>query len=383
MYNTKFIQSPKLLNMPAITRNMKKNAQNVNSDNIPKVNLLKDVVPIRQCARKVLDPQFSRLPNQFVIMNGPQRTPEELAFINEMKGLLTQCEAVQGKKNKMEIAIKIYKNVNYKLAAFLAQNPYTWNRFAATVYIKAIEFENQYKNNDWINDVNPELIYEFNSELNKSINYLENYLISLKINPFALHYEPGFSHFHKALELIEKRKLEQANSRPRRNIQRVNYIGMDMNSDDEGTISISKTKWNNGKPTHYWVKYQASQANEIGDEDFFESEDEEPEDEEPEDEPEKRYRKDIESYENEDAMEYEQRLKAVIKRRLSQMESKSRPRRNVQRVNYTGMDMNSDDEGEVSVCKTKWNNGVPSYSWVKYPAAQANEIGDEDYSFDI
>ena len=69
-----------------------------------------------------------------------------------------------------------------------------------------------------------------------------------------------FTPFNTAIETIKKRKLEQANSRSRRNVQRVNYSGMDMNSDDEGTVSICKTKWNNGVPSYSWVKYPAAQA---------------------------------------------------------------------------------------------------------------------------
>lgn len=53
--------------------------------------------------------------------------------------------------------------------------------------------------------------------------------------------------------------------------------------------------------------------------------------------------------------------------------------RNKTPVNYSGMDMNSEDEGYISVVNTKWNNGEPSYSWNKIPLSQANEIGDEEY----
>jgi hypothetical protein len=60
-----------------------------------------------------------------------------------------------------------------------------------------------------------------------------------------------------------------------------------------------------------------------------------------------------------------------------------RPKRIIKRVNYSGMDMNEEDEGYISVCKphfTKTKNGVKiRYNWERVSLAQANEIGDEDY----
>lgn len=379
--------------MPAITRNMKKNAQNVNSDNIPKVNLLKDVVPIRQCASKSVDPQYSRLPYQPVVIDDCS------VLITRIKTLLTSISKPNiDKKNKVIMATEIYSLLNSEMM----KHPklYGSNRFVLTVFNKTFELETSINDKDMISSVDLKILENLRTEIIKIRPTLKSLIDKMDDNMLIY-----LTLFNETTNNMNK------NHRPKRNISRVNYAGMDMNSDEEGEISVCKTKWNNGKPTHYWVKYQASQANEIGDEDYCESEEEpeeepededekryrkeiepyeiededycesedEPEDEEPQDEDEKRYRKAIEPYENEDSMDYEQRLKEVIKRRVTQMESKSRPRRNVQRVNYTGMDMNSDDEGEVSVCKTKWNNGLPSYSWVKYPAAQANEIGDEDY----
>jgi hypothetical protein len=258
--------------MPAITRNQMKNAQNANSDNVPVVNLVKDVVPIRQCARKGLDPQNISLLNQTFITHFPQRTPEEIAFINEIKDLLAQCQIVQCKQNKVEIIIKIYKILNDKLTTFLAQNPSNWNKLAFTVYNKAVEFEDQYKSGNLNVNVDQSMVIEFVSEINKSISFLEKYLGSIKVAPTREFIElAAFPGFKTAMDNIAKRNREKwmkPTSRPRRNIPRVDYSGMDMNSDDEGTVSVSKTKWNNGVPTHSWVKYPASQANEIGDEEY-------------------------------------------------------------------------------------------------------------------
>jgi hypothetical protein len=59
--------------------------------------------------------------------------------------------------------------------------------------------------------------------------------------------------------------------------------------------------------------------------------------------------------------------------------SVARTRRNIPRINYSGMDMNDEDQGTIYICKTKWNNKVPTYRWVKYPLSQANELNDEEW----
>ena len=48
MHNTKFIQTLSLLKMPIMTRNQMKNSIN----NVPVVNLVKDVIPTRECSKK-------------------------------------------------------------------------------------------------------------------------------------------------------------------------------------------------------------------------------------------------------------------------------------------------------------------------------------------
>jgi hypothetical protein len=69
-----------------------------------------------------------------------------------------------------------------------------------------------------------------------------------------------------------------------------------------------------------------------------------------------------------------------LKQNLSQTVEHHRVRRNIKRVNYAGMDMTEEDEGSVYVCETKWKDRIPTYSWIKYPASQANELGDEEWT---
>ena len=50
MHNTKFIQTPSLLKMPVMTRTQINNSKN-SINKVPVVNLMKDVIPIRECAK--------------------------------------------------------------------------------------------------------------------------------------------------------------------------------------------------------------------------------------------------------------------------------------------------------------------------------------------
>lgn len=329
--------------MPAFTRNMKKNFSSV-----------EQVKSVEQT-----NPVQVGLVHPCITIMQPQRTPEETAFINTTKDLLAQCQAAQGKQARMKIALQIYKNVNEKLTTFLAQNPNLWNKFAATVYNKAIEFEQQYKNNDYINEVDASLHIEFESEFSRTINFLENYLGS-QIGYFALlsllssnNNDP----LNEALQTIEKRKLEKANARPRRNIQRINYAGMDTIEPESGFDGITDIWFDESQ--FYDTDY-VFEEDEEDDDAIFEAE----------------FGNDEELNPCDSAMKL---YGMFVERALNESFQTRKSSRNVQPVNYSGMDMNSDDEGEISICKTKWNNGVPSYSWVKYPAAQANEIGDEEY----
>jgi hypothetical protein len=58
--------------------------------------------------------------------------------------------------------------------------------------------------------------------------------------------------------------------RSKRSIPRVDYSGMDMTEEDEGSVYVCETKWKDRVPTHRWIEYPASQANELGDEEWCE-----------------------------------------------------------------------------------------------------------------
>jgi hypothetical protein len=51
--------------------------------------------------------------------------------------------------------------------------------------------------------------------------------------------------------------------------------------------------------------------------------------------------------------------------------------RNLKRIDYTGMDMTEDDEGKVSFCRRRFENGKVIYRWESRPLCEVNELGDE------
>lgn len=71
-------------------------------------------------------------------------------------------------------------------------------------------------------------------------------------------------------EEVMRKNMPNVTVRPKRRTPRVDYSGMDMTDEDEGTVYICETKWKHRVPTHRWVEYPASQANELGDEDWCE-----------------------------------------------------------------------------------------------------------------
>jgi hypothetical protein len=145
--------------------------------------------------------------------------------------------------------------------------------------------------------------------------------------------------------------------RPRRNIQRVNYAGMDMTSEDIGELCVFKPWFENGKVIEKCSRRRLSQANELDDEDYVFEEDQDDKEEEEQDAKEKFCKK----------------IWAKI-----HPESTAMPRRTRKQINYAGMDMNEDDIGEVSICKPWFKDGKVTYKWSKRNLSQVNELDDED-----
>jgi hypothetical protein len=71
-------------------------------------------------------------------------------------------------------------------------------------------------------------------------------------------------------EEVMRKNMPNVTVRPKRKVPRVDYSGMDMTEEDEGSVYICETKWKDRVPTHRWVEYPVSQVNELGDEEWCE-----------------------------------------------------------------------------------------------------------------
>jgi hypothetical protein len=296
--------------MPAITRNMKRANQ-----------------VVAQAPPSIINPES---------LSYFERYEDDM--FNNIKSLVIGCEVAKGKTEKMIAAVKVYDLLNENLDNLLRYNPKKWIGFAATCYNKTSEFEIQRFKNLY-SDVDKNLVeYHINTYM-KTRKFIAAYLKNVRnTNPSLLnmHYENIVEAF-KNIEDIETedkmRREAKVFFRPRRNITVVNYTGMDTIDQDSEHDS-----------------------------DYFpEDDDEDEEDEE----------------DHEELYDHEEEDKGLLDKKLQHVTF--RQRRTAHRVDYTGMDMNEEDEGSVYLCETKWKDRVPTHRWVKYPASQANEMGDEDW----
>ena len=160
----------------------------------------------------------------------------------------------------------------------------------------------------------------------------------------------------------------QLTQRPKRNIKPVNYAGMDMSDDDEGIVNVYNIKFEEGKLIEKRSNIRLSEINDLDDEDYvFEEEAEEDQDQD-------------------DEKKYQCKEKENIKIKIHQENNYDNVinrspivRRTRNQINYAGMDMNEDDEGEVSVCKRWFENGKVTTKWSKRQLSEVNELDDEDY----
>lgn len=137
-------------------------------------------------------------------------------FISDMHKLLCACSVAEGKENKMRIALEIYEYVNQKLPEIAERDENeVWRIFAAAVFNKTTEMLDDAYQGDWLY-VDKTLAKKFSAELHKSRDIS---MSLIKNNPRS----STNPHVMAAKEEIEK--LEY--SRPRRNIARVDYRGMD------------------------------------------------------------------------------------------------------------------------------------------------------------
>ena len=319
--------------MPAVTRTQMKNSKN-SVTNVPIVNLMKDVVPIRNCVKLTI-----AIPSPVI--------DAKASFVSEMKELLRLCEVTEGKENKMKTAIKIFELNIVELPHLISNYGIDmWILYIATAYNKTTQFLRDRENGDYT-----QLDKNLVEELFHNLEIYRNMFNHIIKNYNGVKYHPNLN--EAKAEIL--RDASTSSTRPRRNIKRVNYAGMDMGEEDIGEICVFKPWFKDGKVIEKCFKTRLSQANELDDEDYIFEEDK---DDEVEEEKEKICEK----------------IWAKIHPEKS-IETK-RPRRNVEQVCYAGMDMNEEDEGTVNVSKRWFENGKVTYKWSK---ANSNQIGDSEY----
>jgi hypothetical protein len=321
--------------MPAITRNQMKNSKN-SVINAPIINLIKDVVPIRQCAKGI------SYANNNIVESNDKNCSDLIASI---KLLLKKLEIpILSKNNKIIYATEIYRLLNKEMMK--NERFYKSNRFVLTIYDKSFELEQQA--NEAISEVDKTLLKKLITELTTIRPTMEALIVNMKDN---VNYQ----------SCLDKARLRINTQRPKRNIKPVNYAGMDMTSDDEGEICVFKSWFEDGKLFEKRFKRPLSLANELDDEDYIFEDDEDDEEE-----------------------EEEEAKKQFCKKIWAKIHPETAPltRRTRKQVNYAGMDMTSEDIGEICVFKPWFQDGKVIEKCFKRPLSKANELDDEEYIFE-
>ena len=309
--------------MPVITRNQRKSNMNriVETISNSPVNLVKDLMAPTTYSNVV---------------------ETKSSFIMIMKNLLFRCQQALGQENRMRIALEIFEKVNKSLALRIAEDGLnTWIKFIASVFSKTSDFIYDMNNGTYC-EVDRNILENFFDQVLQARNYtldiIKNYngpVVDLIIN-----------NQKNEISKLESIKLL-------RDIPRVDYTGMDMIEPEDKNDGI----------TDIWADLTIYE-----DPDYLPEEDEEDEDEV---EDRRKWAK--------IHPELSVKEKAELKHHLSQSVDNHRARRNIDRVNYAGMDMNEEDEGQLHIAKRWFEDGKVKYIWKSYSLSQANEIGDEDY----
>ena len=220
--------------MPAVTRNQMKNSKNINSVNVPIINLIKDVVHIRQCAK------------------GPT-----------MEGLIVNME----------------DNVSYQ--TYLDKERLRINRFneqRPKRNIKTVNYAGMDMNSDDEGEIcvfkpwfeNGKIIEKMSKRQLSDVNELddEDYVLEEEQDEKEQDKKEQDKKEQVCKRIWAKATQEKEEIIPRRTRKQINYAGMDMSDEDEGTVNISKRWFENGKVTYKWSKRSLSEVNEIDDEDY-------------------------------------------------------------------------------------------------------------------
>ena len=193
--------------MPVVTRSMKRNAVSVTAKPVAVS------VPV------------------------PAKDSIDTDFIKNMREMANDCLSIQennyeGKENKMRSIIKIYKYVNSYVFRLIERDfkPKNFNKFACVAFNKAVEFENECKKNKYYK-FDPSLVSQFLQTITKSIVFLVKYIKTIRLNDEVV----TSYQYKKSMEIINKREnpIKKEYIRPRRNVPRINYAGMDESDVDD------------------------------------------------------------------------------------------------------------------------------------------------------
>lgn len=133
-------------------------------------------------------------------------------FISDVNKLLCACSVAEGKENKMRVALEIFEYINQNLPEVVKRDENElWRNFAAAVFNKTTEMLDDAFQGNWFY-VDKTLAKKFSAELHRSRDITT---CLIKNNPRS----------SSNPQVMEAAKLE--NTRPRRNIARVDYRGMD------------------------------------------------------------------------------------------------------------------------------------------------------------
>jgi hypothetical protein len=227
-------------------------------------------------------------------------------FTTSIRDWFRKAGLAEGKTGKMLAVTEIYVLLNKHLPTILTCNPDRWIKFGATAYNKTTEFEIQRLTNFYL-DIDVEIVKKHYKTYTQVRKFLTHYLKNIrKTQPSLLDMsDEDIANAFKNIEEVEQEKhfkkkskhvtvqkqtsllplllftrhdddkvmrknMPNVTVRPKRSIPRVNYSGMDMTEEDEGSVYVCETKWKDRVPTHRWVEYPASQANELGDEEWCE-----------------------------------------------------------------------------------------------------------------
>ena len=142
---------------------------------------------------------------------------EKDLFVNQLTHLLYQCASSKGKENKMNVVLKIFEKVNRELPHRIdVEGLDYWIQFICIAYSKTTEFIRE-KDEGVYKEIDQIIVDNFFHRVFQTRDFT-SYIIK------------NYRGYLSDVSAILKAKVEitksSSSGRPRRNISRVNYVGM-------------------------------------------------------------------------------------------------------------------------------------------------------------